>query len=212
MRSFFRLPAPAAVASVLLMSAVALAAGKSIKEARESAPGTVVTVEGVVTVPSHTLSPNDEGFAIQDGKHGIYIHDSLAGNYHLGQKVTVTGAVGDNFGEVYGIYPTSIAAGGNGKVPKARKADTGDVDESTEGTLVKVHAVVTDDVFDDAPYGWRFHVDDGSGDLVVFIYTGTGIDVSGIHQGDELEITGFSGQFIDHYELNPRFQSDIEHD
>jgi hypothetical protein len=25
-----------------------------------------------------------------------------------------------------------------------------------------------------------------------------------------LEITGFSGQFIDHYELNPRFAADIE--
>lgn len=211
MRSSFRLPVPAVFASVVLFGALAFAAGKSIQQARSAPPGTVVTVEGVVSVPSGALSPNDEGFAIQSGKHGIYVHDSLAGHYTLGQNVTVTGAVGDNFGEVYGVYPTSIGVSGTGKVPKADEIDTADVDESTEGTLVRVEGTVVDAVFDDAPYGWRFHVDDGSGELTVFVYTGSAIDVSGIAPGDHLEITGFSGQFLEHYELNPRFQSDIAH-
>ncbi len=83
--------------------------------------------------------------------------------------------------------------------------------EETEGSLVRVRGIVQDAVFDDAPYGWFFHVDDGSGSLSVFVYTGTGIDTSDIEPGDDLEVTGFSGQFIDHYELNPRFQSDIVH-
>lgn len=209
MRLFSYLPVTI-LGTVALWSSLAVAGGNSIKAARSVAEGTAVTVEGVVTVPSGSYDPNDQGFAIQSGKYGLYIHDSLGGNYQLGQKVSVSGTAGDSFGEVWGVYPSSIQANGTGKVPKANEVATAEVDESTEGTLVRVEGIVTDEVFDDAPYGYRFHVDDGSGELTVFVYTGTGIDTSGIHAGDEVEITGFSGQFIDHYELNPRFPSDIE--
>lgn len=209
MRSFFHLPV-AVLATVALFSTLASAGGNSIKAARGVPEGTPVTVDGVVTVPSGSYDPNDLGFAIQSGKYGLYVHDSLGGSYALGQKVTVTGTAGNSFGEVWGVYPSTIAVTGTGKVPKADEVNTADVNESTEGTLVRVEGTVTDAVFDDAPYGWRFHVDDGSGELTVFVYTGTGIDTSGIEPGDEVEITGFSGQFIDHYELNPRFPSDIE--
>ncbi len=208
MRSFFSLPVTV-LATVALLSSVAVAGGNSIKAARAVPEGTTVTVEGVVTVPSGSYDPNDLGFAVQSGKYGLYIHDSLGGSYALGQKVTVTGTAGNSFGEVWGVYPSSISANGTGHVPKAKEVATAEVNESTEGTLVRVEGIVTDAVFDDAPYGWRFHVDDGSGELTVFVYTGTGIDTSGIEPGDEVEITGFSGQFIDHYELNPRFPSDI---
>ncbi len=74
-----RLSTPVLVTSLCLASAIAIAAGSSIQVARDSVPGTIVTVEGVVSVPSGALAPNDEGFAIQSGNHGIYIHDSLGG-------------------------------------------------------------------------------------------------------------------------------------
>lgn len=191
------------------VAAVAVAAGASIEAARSAPEGTEVTVEGVVSVPSGSYDPNDMGFAIQAGNVGIYVHDSLGGDYALGQVVTVTGTVGNSFGQVYGVFPSAIEVTGSHPVHAAKPTDTGAVSEATEGTLVRVRGTVTDAVFDDAPYGWIFHVDDGSGALTVFVYTGTGIDVSGIEPGDELEITGFSGQFIDHYELNPRSQGDI---
>lgn len=208
MANFVRRMAGVVAFSIL---GVASAAGDSIRDARSAAEGTEVTVEGVVSVPSHALSPNDEGFAIQSGKYGIYIHDSLEGDYQLGDTVTVTGEVGDNFGQVWGVYPSSISVTGSHPVHPAKPHDTGDVNEDSEGTLVRVTGTVQDAVFDDAPFGWVFHIDDGSGPLTVFVYTGTGIDTSDIAEGDELEITGFSGQFISHYELNPRFQSDIVH-
>ena len=195
----------------LPLSALAKDGGpNSIRDARAAAAGTVVTVTGTVTTPSGAYDPNDLGFAIQSGNAGLYIHDALGQSLAVGQTVSVTGAVGDSFGEVWGVYPASITVTGTHSVPSPRKVDTGEVNESTEGRLVNVEGVVTDAVFDDAPYGWRFHIDDGSGELTVFVYTGTGIDLSGIGPGDVLEITGFSGQFIDHYELNPRFAADIE--
>ena len=211
MRTSFHRPVSATIALALFgAAAVAVAGGPSIIAARSAPEGTAVTVEGVVSVPSGSYDPNDQGFAIQSGNVGIYVHDSLGQGLELGQTVSVSGAVGNSFGQIYGVFPTSIEVTGTHPVHPAEKTDSGDVNEATEGRLVKVHGTVTDAVFDDAPYGWRFHVDDGSGELTVFVYTGTGIDVGCIDEGDELEITGFSGQFIDHYELNPRFQSDIQ--
>lgn len=206
--SIWSIPTTFALA-LLGTAAVAVAAGSSIEAARSAPEGTQVTVEGVVSVPSGSYDPNDQGFAIQAGNVGIYVHESLGGDYALGQTVTVTGTVGNSFGQVYGVFPTDIEVTGTKPVHPAKPTDTGAVSEATEGRLVRVRGTVTDAVFDDAPYGWIFHIDDGSGALTVFVYTGTGIDVSGIEPGDELEVTGFSGQFIDHYELNPRFQGDI---
>ena len=53
------------------------------------------------------------------------------------------------------------------------------------------------------------NINDGSGDLNVFVAASTGIDVSGLSQGQTIEVTGFSGQFADHFEVDPRFQTDI---
>lgn len=212
MRSFFHLTVSSALASVALigsLASLAAAAGSSIEAAKASPEGTTVTVEGVVSVPSGSYDPNDVGFAIQAGNDAIYIHDSLGGDYQLGQTVVVTGEVGNSFGQVYGVYPDAIQVTGNHPVHPAKNVNTGDLGEEHESRLVRVNGTVLDAVFDDAPYGWIFHIDDGSGALTVFVYTGTGIDTSGIEPGDELTITGMGGQFLDHYELNPRFQSDI---
>ncbi|WP_438043850.1 hypothetical protein [Sorangium sp. So ce128] len=200
----------AAFIAISITAGPLFAAGNSIRFARDQAEGTVVTVQGVVSVPSGAFAPNDEGFAIQKGNSGIYIHDALGGSYALGQKVIVTGAVANSYGQVLGLQPTAVAVTGSHPVHAAKPIDTGDVGEGSEGTLVRIQGTVVDDVFDDGAYGYRFHVDDGSGEVTVFVYTGTGIDVSGIALGDEVEITGFSGQFLDHYEVNPRVASDIE--
>jgi hypothetical protein len=52
-------------------------------------------------------------------------------------------------------------------------------------------------------------VNDASGEVNVFVCASTGIDVSGLSQGQTIEVTGFSGQFADHFEVDPRSQSDI---
>lgn len=209
-RSIYRsLPSMLVAALLLCSAAVAVAAGASISSARSAPVGTIVTVKGVVSVPSGAFSPNDQGFAIQAGKHGIYIHDSLAQSLSVGQEVSVTGPVGNSFGLVWGVFPSSIQVTGSRPVHPAKPLKTGKVGEDTEGKLIRVTAVVQDAVQDDAPYGWKFHVDDGSGELTIFVYTGTNVDVSDIELGDTVMLTGFSGEFVDHYELNPRFQSDI---
>lgn len=209
MRSLTHLHAVAFLSVLTFGTAAVFASGASINAARSAAQGTVVTVDGVVSVPSGALAPNDDGFAIQDGKVGIYIHDSLGGNYQLGQTVTVTGVLGDNFGQVLGVYPTTVSVTGSHPVHPAKPTATGNIGESTEGRLVSIRGTVTDAVFADPPYGALFHLDDGSGPVTVFVYTGTGADLSDLGPGDDVSVVGLSGQFIDHYEVNPRSQADI---
>ena len=43
----------------------------------------------------------------------------------------------------------------------------------------------------------------------MFVYASTGIDVSGLTVGQRVCVVGFSGQFDDHYEINPRIPGDI---
>jgi DNA/RNA endonuclease YhcR with UshA esterase domain len=69
---------------------------------------------------------------------------------------------------------------------------------------------ITRPVGDDAPYGFRIFLDDGTGETQVFVSTSTGIKRRGLRKGKRIRVTGLSGQYNDHYEINPRFQADIK--
>lgn len=59
------------------------------------------------------------------------------------------------------------------------------------------------------PYGYKVTVDDGSGPILVFVNTQTGIDVGALRAGDRIAVTGFSSQYESHYEVDPRSPADI---
>jgi hypothetical protein len=190
-----------------------------IADARTLPLGTTVTVEGTVTVPSGAFASFsfDQGFAIQDGKSGIYVSIAADLGLRSRQRVRVTGTLADSFGLLV-LRPSSpsdvFVRRGKRRVAPRRVA-TGDVGESTEGRLIRVRGSITQPVGNDLPFGYRLFVDDGSGELQVFIATTTGIDAlspafSFLQPGQRVKVTGFSGQFEDHYELNPRSPADIE--
>ena len=81
---------------------------------------------------------------------------------------------------------------------------TGGVGESTEGRIVRVVGTITQAPAIDDIYGYKFYVDDGSGELTIFVNTQTGIDLSGLAVGQIVSVTGFSSQFDTHYEIDPR--------
>jgi DNA/RNA endonuclease YhcR with UshA esterase domain len=87
---------------------------------------------------------------------------------------------------------------------------TGDVNEATEGKLVRITGTITQPIVNDLPFGFIVFVNDGSGEINVFVCASTGIDVSGLSPGQTIEVTGFSGQFADHFEVDPRTQNDIK--
>jgi uncharacterized protein YdeI (BOF family) len=184
----------------------------SIAEARSLPLGTVVTVDGSVTVPSGAFSSStfDQGFAIQDHTGGIYV--SVADNLGFAprQQVRLTGQLADSNGLLILINVTNIKAHGSGPKVQPLPVATGAVGEATEGKLVRIRGTITQPIFNDLPFGFIIFINDGSGEVHSFVCASTGIDVSGLHQGQTIEVTGFSGQFDTSFEVDPRFQDDIK--
>jgi hypothetical protein len=186
----------------------------SIARARALPTGTVVTVNGTATTPSGWLESSsfDKGFGLQDQSAGIYVSVAVDLNIVPRDRVRVTGELRDNgFGllTLVPADPALVSVHGQGPRIRPKLVATGAVDESTEGSLVRVVGQVTQAPVSDPPFGFIFMVDDGSGQLTIFVSTQPNIDLSGLAVGRTVSVTGFSGQFDTHFEVNPRFQSDI---
>src|SRR5690349_7758681 len=186
----------------------------SIAEARSLPLGTIVTIDGSVTVPSGAFSSStfDQGFAIQDRTGGIYVSTSENLGFGLRQQVRVTGTLADSVlpGLLVLVNVTEVKAHGTGPKVQPQPIATGDVGEASEGSIVRITGTISQPIVNDLPFGFIIVVNDGSGDINVFVCASTGIDVSGLSQGQTIEVTGFSGQFADHFEVDPRMQGDIK--
>jgi hypothetical protein len=184
-----------------------------IGAARSQPLGTVVTVEGSVTVPSGLFSSGgslDQGFAIQDETGGIYVSVPTNLGLTLRQRVLVTGQLADSNGFLI-LVPAStgdVEVRGRGRRVKPIWLRTGSVGLANQGLLVRVVGVITQPVAPDPPFGSQVVVDDGSGSVRIFVNTSTGIDVSGLAPGQLLSVTGLSDEF-NTPEIDPRFQSDL---
>jgi DNA/RNA endonuclease YhcR with UshA esterase domain len=212
--------AGSAIAWVLCLSLLApaavprvMAAGPSsmpIAAARQQAQGTTVTVEGLVTVPSGDFrsSSEDEGFAIQDQTAGIWV--SLMKNLHLrlGQRVQVTGSLGESEEKLQIVAEPSAVR----RLPgKELRVATGQVGSATLGYLITVEGTVTQPVENDPPYGWKVFIDDGSGSVQVYLNASTDIDPHApwFKPGRQIRVTGFGNQYGSTYEVDPRSRRDI---
>jgi len=208
--NFSRPITPRATASPLAPAAKII----SIAEARSLPLGTVVTIDGSVTVPSGAFSSStfDQGFAIQDRTGGIYVSTANNLGFTFKQQVRVTGTLADTVlpGLLVPVDVTETKAHGSGPKVAAAPVATGDVNEDTEGSIVRITGTITQPIVNDLPFGFIIVVNDGSGEINVFVCASTGIDVSGLSQGQTIEVTGFSGQFADHFEVDPRIQADIQ--
>jgi len=203
-------------AALLALGSTAAAVAQEpipIAQARALPLGTVVTVLGSVTVPSGAYSSStfDQGFTLQDATAGIYVSVAADLGLGIGRQVRVTGALADNGTGVLTIVPAGpgdVVAGGLGRRVAPQKEATASISEATEGLLVRVAGVISAPIVPDPPYGTIVELDDGSGPIRIFVCASTGIDLSGLAEGDAVSVVGMSYQFLD-YEVDPRFQSDI---
>ena len=186
----------------------------TIAEARAMPLRTVVTIEGTVTTPSGVFASSffDEGFAVQDKTAGIFVSFPDT-NIHVKppRHVNVTGVLKDSSGLLV-IAPArvkDVKVKGKDKPVKPMWVRTGSVGESTEGSLVRAVGVITQGPIDDLPFGHKFFIDDGSGEITVYVNRGTHVDVQPLAVGQLIEVTGFSSQFDDHYEIDIRGPQDL---
>jgi hypothetical protein len=184
-----------------------------LADARALPLGTTVTVEGSVTVPSAIFSSGgslDQGFALQDRTGGIYVSIQTNFGFTLGQRVQATGQLAESFGELI-LVPagtSDVELLGHGRHVAPLRLATGDLGAANEGLLVRIRGVITGDFELDPPFGVEFFVDDGSGPARIFVNTSTGIDLSGLAEGQLISLTGLSSTF-ETPEIDPRFQHDI---
>jgi DNA/RNA endonuclease YhcR with UshA esterase domain len=128
-----------------------------------------------------------------------------------GRLAQVTGILKDSFGLLV-LVPaagTDVTLGHAGFQPVPRLVATSAVGEPTEGKLVRVLGRITQAPTSDLPYGYKFWIDDGSGEVQIFVNVETGIDLAGLRLGQVVLVTGFSGQFDADYEVLPRSPHDI---
>jgi hypothetical protein len=177
----------------------------SIAQAREAELGSTVSLVGTVTVPSGAF---DDGFAIQQGRAGIYIADSAGADYALGDQVRVEGVLA-NANNLLVVQPSAIERLPRGLPVRAQRRTTGSVGEETEGKLLGLRGTLVGDSVDDSPYGYKLTLDDGSGPVQVFLYPGAGIAPDGLDAGVEVSVICFSNQYDTKYECDPRIASDI---
>ena len=178
-----------------------------LARAREQGAGATVLVEGIVSVPPGVF---DGGFAIQDQTAGIWVlppADPV--RLRVGQRVRVQGTLDEPNGQL-AIMPAAIGPLGDRDAPAPRMVRTGALNESEEGWLVRVRGRVASAPVNDDPWGWKVMVDDGSGPVLVFVDAETNVDVRPLRPGDTIEVTGFAGQYDDHYEVIPRAQPDLK--
>jgi hypothetical protein len=185
----------------------------SIAQARALPLGTVVTVDGSVTTPSGAFESSffDKGFGLQDKSAGIFISLQTDLGVAPRAQARVTGTLQDSFGLLILVpaAPSDVKIHGAGPKVQPEFVATGAVGEATEGRIVRVVGTITQAPTSDLPFGFKFFVDDGSGELQIFINTQTGINVSGLMAGQTVSVTGFSSQFETHYEIDPRSPADI---
>jgi hypothetical protein len=201
----------------LASAQAASAAVIAIADGRDEPLGTVVTVQGAVTVPPGAFASTtfDQGFGIQDETAGIYVSTADHPNLHLFQRVRVTGTLADDGNGKLVVRPASLA--GVQLLPGLERAApeevaTGDISEDTEGSLMKITGTVTRPIINDLPFGYQVYVDDGSGETQIFIAASTGINpftLPFIQPGARITAVGFSGQFLAQYEILPRYRLDL---
>lgn len=180
-----------------------------IAEARQQAQGTV-TVEGLVTVPSGDFrsSSEDNGFALQDQTGGIWVSLEKNLNLRLGQRVQVTGTLGQSQQKLQiATDPANVKV-----LPgKELRVATGHVGAATLGFLITVEGALTQPVEKDDQYGYKVFIDDGTGQAQVYINATTDINPNApyLKPGRTIRVTGFGNQYGTTYEVDPRSKRDI---
>jgi DNA/RNA endonuclease YhcR with UshA esterase domain len=223
-RALSRRTRPALLVALALALALPLAAcggddddndALSIAEARAGANGTAVTVEGHVSVqPGAFVSAlGDEGFAMQDDSGGVYVKVDERLGFGLGARVRVTGTLDEqNQLRILKAVPADIATLSGTEQVAAKDVGTGAVNESVEGQLIRASGNITQTFMDDSPYGYKLYINDGSGEVQVFVHVSAGFDkamLQALTAGQRITVVGLAAQYETTYEIAPRQASDL---
>jgi len=165
----------------------------SIAQARQAAVGTGVRVRGVVTAPSGLIDPTSA--VLQDASGGIVVRlADEAGRLARGQLVELSGVRSTKSGMLTLRVSSPPTRLGTQAEPVASRAATGQLGEALEAQLVVARGVLTDKPRRSSAGSLSFGIDDGTGEIRVFIGRGASIESSTLVVDAWVEIRGVLGQ------------------
>ncbi len=177
--------------------------------------GQTVLVGGVVLADASAFSATSTSTYIYDGTGGVNLYSSGFLGLKEGMLLVALGTVTEYNGLTEVLF-SSVKVLGRGEVPSPIKLRRGQgLNEDLEGNLVRVDTVVVTSLPSYAGVGKSFTVYNGTVPITVYVYPGTGIDLSGIKIGDYVSITGIVGQYDNSapytsgYQLIPRKSADL---
>jgi len=163
---------------------------------------TRVKVAGIVSAPPGIFA--DNVFYLNGIQ--IFSYEIKLPKIELGDEAEIIGKISEVGGEERILLEDKkdlkILSHNNLIEPKL--ISTGDVNESAEGLLVIVEGKVSQIKSE------VFYLDDGSGQVKIYIKPQTGIKNPEIKIGDWMVITGQASQTSSGYRILPRFQQDIK--
>lgn len=178
----------------------------TIKEARNLENDREVLIEGIVTVLPNILSSSY--FYLQDETSGIQIYFSKKDfpNLEKGQKIQLKGNLSEAYQEKrIKIYEKEdIKILGKENLPEPIFLKTGEIKEEYEGKFVKTKGTIT------KTSGNIFYLDDGTGNIKIYLKKETKIQKPKMKKGDLGEVSGILSQYKDTYRILPFLDGDIK--
>lgn len=186
----------------------------TIAEARNAAKNAVVRLRGVVTVASDVIEPGSA--VIQDATAGILVRLSdEAGSLQRGEVVELIGIMSTKSGMLAVRVTAPPGRLGTAVEPTPAREATGRLGEELEARLVVTRGALTEKPRRSSANNVSFGIDDGTGEIRIFISPRAGIDVSALRSGDWIEVRGVLGQETSGsqpdrgYRIWPRTGSDL---
>ena len=162
-----------------------------------------VKISGIVSTPPGVFS--DKIFYISGSGIQIYSYEDEILNLNIGDEVEIIGRISEIGGEKRILIDRSedIKIISSDNLVESKIVSTGDVSEVFEGCLITVEGKVAQIKSD------VFFLDDGNGEIKIYIKPQTEIIKPEIEKGDWMVITGQVSQTSAGYRILPRFQGDV---
>ncbi|MFH1326053.1 MAG: lamin tail domain-containing protein [Candidatus Falkowbacteria bacterium] len=176
----------------------------TLEKIREFEPGDKVKVNGTVAVLPGVFST--QYFYIV-GSPGVQVYSSkkLFPDLQIGDQVEVSGELSETYGELRLKTSTAedIQKIATSTPPEPTITECDKIGENMEAQLVRVKGEVTD------KQGSTVWLDDGSGEIEVYIKTSAKINKAKIKEGETITVIGIVSQKDDVYRVMPRSDKDI---
>ncbi|MCK5085807.1 hypothetical protein KAK05_03785, partial [Candidatus Parcubacteria bacterium] len=163
-----------------------------------------IKTSGIVSTPPGIFS--NKAFYISGSGIQVYSYEDEIPNLNVGDEIEIIGKISEIGGEKRILIDKSedVKIISSDNLVESKIISTGNINEAFEGCLITVEGKVARTKND------VFYLDDGSGEVKIYIKPQTGIIKPKIEKGDWMVITGQVSQTSLGYRILPRFQGDVK--